>query len=358
MNAYENLGSQPSVRFTGDWKEFAPIAITNFLLMLVTLGIYRFWAVARTRRYLWSKTEVAGDPLEWSGTGKEMFIGFALIFAVVLLPFYLLSQWVVPGLLARGQDFLAGLIGIVLYVGLIYLGGFALFRALRYRLSRTWWRGIRGGSEEPGWNYAGEALVYTFLTFITLGLAYPHTQAKLWNSRWNSMSFGSFRFEADLQSGPLYPRWLALYALPILLIVLGAIGVGIGAAMSSTAESAGMLGLLGLLFVFAYLVIPLAMMAYYAKFYREAASATQLEDVQIFFDARTWGWIKLWLGNIALALVTLGVGALFWAYRNWKFVVTHLELEGTIDMEEMAQSDTNVPTEAEGLADAFDIGAF
>ena len=34
----------------------------------------------------------------------------------------------------------------------------AAFRALRYRLSRTWWRGIRGGSDEPGWNYGGEYL--------------------------------------------------------------------------------------------------------------------------------------------------------------------------------------------------------
>jgi len=41
-------------------------------------------------------------------------------------------------------------------VALIYLGGFARFRATRYRLSRSWWHGIRGGTDDPGWNCGGE----------------------------------------------------------------------------------------------------------------------------------------------------------------------------------------------------------
>ena len=44
------------------------------------------------------------------------------------------------------------------YIALLYLGGFARFRMLRYRLSRSWWHGIRGGSDDPGWNYGGEYL--------------------------------------------------------------------------------------------------------------------------------------------------------------------------------------------------------
>ena len=78
--------AERAIRFTGNWREYLPIAASNVLLIIVTLGIYRFWAAARQRRYLWSRTEVIGDRLEWSGTGKEMFIGF-LIVTLVLLPF-------------------------------------------------------------------------------------------------------------------------------------------------------------------------------------------------------------------------------------------------------------------------------
>jgi uncharacterized membrane protein YjgN (DUF898 family) len=79
-------GADRAVRFTGSWREYLPIAATNVLLTIVTLGVYRFWATARQRRYLWSRTEVIGDRLEWSGTGKEMFIGFLMVMAV-LIPF-------------------------------------------------------------------------------------------------------------------------------------------------------------------------------------------------------------------------------------------------------------------------------
>ncbi len=47
---------EKAFEFNGTWREYAPIAFTNLLLTIVTLGIYRFWATARTRRYLWSLT--------------------------------------------------------------------------------------------------------------------------------------------------------------------------------------------------------------------------------------------------------------------------------------------------------------
>ena len=40
--------------FEGSWREYAPIAFTNLLLIVVTLGVYRFWAKARERVMRWS----------------------------------------------------------------------------------------------------------------------------------------------------------------------------------------------------------------------------------------------------------------------------------------------------------------
>src|SRR6185369_14167236 len=113
-----------AIRFTGSWREYFPIAATNALLIICTLGIYRFWASARQRRYLWSRTHFIDDQLEWTGTGKEMFLGFLIVIAV-LAPFFLFFQFLFPALIARGKTGAAGGIFTLFYIGLVYLGGFA-----------------------------------------------------------------------------------------------------------------------------------------------------------------------------------------------------------------------------------------
>jgi hypothetical protein len=47
----------------------------------------------------------------------------------------------------------------------------------------------------------------------------------------------------------------------------------------------------------------------------------------------------------------------FWGYRNWSFMVRHADVFGTIDIGDLKQSTTAAPREAEGFADAFDVGA-
>ena len=115
-----------AIRFTGNWREYLPIAATNLLLMIVTLGIYRFWATARERRYLWSRTQVIDDTLEWTGTGKEMFLGFLIVIAVIA-PFFLFIQFLFPALVARGKAEAAAGILMLMYIAILYLVGFARF---------------------------------------------------------------------------------------------------------------------------------------------------------------------------------------------------------------------------------------
>jgi uncharacterized membrane protein YjgN (DUF898 family) len=348
-----------AVRFTGSWREYLPIAATNVLLIIVTLGIYRFWATARQRRYLWSRTEVIGDRLEWSGTGKEMFIGFLIVMAV-LLPFFGFIQFLFPAMLARGKEGAAVGIISLFYIGLIYLGGFARFRALRYRLSRSWWRGIRGGSDEPGWNYGGEYLGRLALSLMTFWIVWPWAATRLWNGRWNQMSFGQLQFRTNLDAEGLKRRWAAVYLVPLAAFFVAgglAMALGFAAARSGEEPSPTITAIIVGLFLLFYLVIPLMTLHWYAKFYRKAADDLSLGNLEFGFDATTWDWLKLFLGNIALAVVTLGFGLAYWGYRNWAFMVRHLHLYGHINVSELSQSTTHAPAEAEGFADAFDIGA-
>jgi uncharacterized membrane protein YjgN (DUF898 family) len=349
-----------AIRFTGSWREYLPIAATNALLIICTLGIYRFWAAARQRRYLWSRTEFIDDKLEWTGTGKEMFFGF-LIVVCVLAPFFLFFQFLFPALITRGKADAAFGIFSLFYIALIYLGGFARFRALRYRLSRTYWHGIRGGSDDPGWNYGGEYLGRIALSAMTMFIVYPWAATRLWNSRWNAMSFGPLQFKASLDAEGLKLRWALIYLVPMgaaalsAILFIGILGFGNHQVGSSPMAGLGVMFLVVILLF--YIGIPLMTLNWYAAYYRKAASVTSLGELEFGFDATTLQWLGLLLGNLALAVVTLGFGLTYWGYRSWAFMVRHLHVYGHIDVSEMTQSTTHAPREAEGFADAFDVGA-
>jgi len=145
----ETTGGASAFAFSGNWREYAPIAFTNLLLSIVTLGIYSFWARTRTRHYLWSHTRFIDERLEWTGTGRELFVGFVMALLLVVLPLALI-QFAISAFVLRGHPGASGLVGLLTYLTLTYLTGVAIFRAIRYRLSRTFWHGIRGGSNDPG----------------------------------------------------------------------------------------------------------------------------------------------------------------------------------------------------------------
>ena len=127
----------PVARFIGDQRAYWRLQLRGAALLAVTLGIYRFWFATDVRRFLWSNTEIAGETLEYSGTATELLIGF-LIAIAVLVPLNLVLFIAALSLGPVGQ--FASTLSFPL---LFLLGQFAVFRARRYRLSRTIYRGVR-----------------------------------------------------------------------------------------------------------------------------------------------------------------------------------------------------------------------
>lgn len=352
--------------FEGDWRAFAPIAFTNLLLSIVTLGIYNFWARTRERQFLWSNTRFIDDRLEWTGTGLELMIGYAMAIALLAFP-ALFIQFGLQALVLRGYAEAAGVIGILLYLLVLALTGIAIFRALRYRLSRTFWRGIRGGSNEQGFSFGLSYLWRTVIGSLAAGLLIPWSMVSLWNKRWNVMSFGGLQFASTAKAGPIFARFLLFYLLPFLLVaalgvaaVLGMLGAG-----PMIAENAGQLGMavwLVLIAAFGYFIffVLLGMISlfYYAAYFREVVGHLTLGELEFEFTARTWDWFILALGNALLIICTLGIGYIFIGYRNWTFFIRHMRAYGEIRVDELTQSTTREPTQGEGLLDAFDVGAF
>ena len=127
------------------------------LLELVTLGFYRFWLATDMRRHLWSNTSVNGDAPEYTGTAKELLIGFLFALAI-LAPIYLI--YFLVGLEAeRLQAFASIPLGLFFYL----FAQFAIYRARRYRLTRTVWRGVRFWMTGSGVSYAWRAGLWGLL---------------------------------------------------------------------------------------------------------------------------------------------------------------------------------------------------
>jgi uncharacterized membrane protein YjgN (DUF898 family) len=180
------------VEFTGRRADFRRLVMRGAALELVTVGFYRFWLANDMRRHLWSHTSVAGDAPEYTGTAKELLIGFLFALAI-LVPVYLVYFFV--GLEAERLQAFAS---IPLFLFFYLFAQFAIYRARRYRLTRTVWRGVRFWMRGSGWNYAWRAALWGLFVLLTLGLAQPWRAAALERFKMRHSFYGDLpgRFDA------------------------------------------------------------------------------------------------------------------------------------------------------------------
>jgi len=172
------------------WRLLARGAV----LLMLTLGIYRFWLTTDVRRYLWSNTELAGESFEYAGTARELLLGF-LIAIAILVPLYTLFFLLALAAGPTGE----ALSSPIAFLVLTLLGQYAVYRARRYRLTRTIYRGVRFHQTGSAWRYAVCALWWWTLTVLTFGLAYPFAQARLERFKMRNTFFGDLpgRFEGS-----------------------------------------------------------------------------------------------------------------------------------------------------------------
>lgn len=77
-----NIGkdnSRHSFVFTGKGGEYFLICLVNFLLTIITLGIYGPWALIKCRRYIYQHVTLKGQPFSYKGTGGAIFVSMLLI---------------------------------------------------------------------------------------------------------------------------------------------------------------------------------------------------------------------------------------------------------------------------------------
>jgi uncharacterized membrane protein YjgN (DUF898 family) len=385
----------------------------NFFLTLITIGIYRFWAATRLRRYLWSNIRIGGDGLEYTGTGRELFLGF-LVGLAVLAPLSIV--YIVADRLSLGSPVLAACIQGVYFIALFVFLQVALFRSRRYRLSRTTWRGIYAGQTGSTWTYLGLYLGYGALTLVTVGLALPWMHVALARYKLDNTTFGNRTMYIEAKGSALFGRWLVvvvLLVIPVASALLPNLSALLHPVYVPQPKGSPSLELphpaaLALGFLSAFSLGFLALVWYRIEAFRYLASRIRLGAIQLHSAAKgitgvgrvllfSLGLIGILIGlgivlrilyavafplvlgmmagktlsMISLSLTVAGVLVPIYIVIIWlmqlaaycwlwipiiRHLATTLDIENFPAVNEIAQS--SQPRPKLGIADSFELGAF
>ena len=341
----------------------AGLSIKNFALNLITLSIYRFWAKTDVRKHIWSCVHINGEPLEYTGRGLELFLG-ALVVLLIFLPIVFLIQWLQ---MAGHIEFLIAVQGAFTLLFFMLIG-MAIYRARRYRLSRTVWRGVRGA-------LVGSSLKYSLLYFgsvllsaITLGWSNPAMNLQLQEQITKDMRFGETPFGFKGKAGPLYGSyaiaWFVSLGIIVILAIIGGFAiVGRSQNIVAQVEGAGdnpklvitmILGVYGALFLLA-LVFAIIWSFYTAYEMAKFASYTYFDNATFRFNATGPSLIMLWVVNIFIVIISLGIAIPFTVQRTIRYFIDRLDVDGWVNIGQIQQSQARIDPRGEGLLDAFDI---
>lgn len=337
--------------FSAIWK----LHLKNYLLMILTLGLYRFWAITHIRRFLIPRLSWDEVGFEYTGTGIELFFGFLKVFFFIFLPLILVTAFLLgfdPSL-EQSLDSLTSLFVIW------FLFPIFRFLSLRYRLTRLRWRGIRGWVNGSPIKYGFLSFALWIATFLSGGLAWPWADGKRVKYLANRSQFGNL-------SGKLESFTPYLYAVYILLIVsslvLSAFVAGILFGIANIVVALARVNEMP--FVLTYsLFLPLgAILVMYSLmlWYRAAFRVKVLEnytvgELSFSFSASTSQVFRLMLTNRLISIFTLWIAMPVVWRRSLVFISENLEIHGVLDPDKLVQAAEASEAHGEGVMLDFDF---
>ena len=373
---HESAPTPVQVAFTGDRRSFLGLVARGAGLEMVTAGFYRFWLTTDIRRHLWSHTVVDGDGAEYTGRGKELLIGF-LVAMAILVPIYL--AYTILALAAEGAyAFASTPLFILLYV----FTQFAIYRARRYRMTRTVWRGVRFWMTGSGWSYALRSSLWGLAMVFTLGLVLPWRDAALERYKMQHTHFGDLQGSFEGTGGEFFKKawWLWLltpvayfaFLLPIVFVYgafkaiqlrwwINGLRIG-GVRFESHLKTGELMGLywktIGWVLLMSLVLVPYMLFAVAMA----AAIKGQAIDATLFSDPDVYTSIPF--------LVLAGIGYFAWAMALnvfirlylvrdlWQRVVSSIKVHGIDAAANVAAKGELANAIGEGFADGLDVGGF
>ena len=381
--------------FTGSGKEYFKIWIVNLALTILTLGVYSAWATVRSKRYFYGNTWLDGANFEYHATPQQLLFGRLL--ALFLLGVYLLLSQFNP---------LANLLLIsVLSLAIPWV----MWRSLQFRARMSSYRNVRfgfSGSLAKAYLIPAIPLLITLvigvllsatifnlsardndivalgtqwlLAFIpfsfvlgTFYLLIPYLQKAYTSYYLNHSQYGQATFSAQLSTGTYYGVYfkafmLAMLCLPLIALVVGAIGAAIAGFISTINptldNNSGMefwlgLGVLLLSYVPTLIIGALIQAYIQARLHNHMFEKLALDSYLTLHSSysATTLW-KLYLRNLMLLIITLGL-AYPWVRVNLaRYAATATQVKANTDLSHFSsQQQAAVSAVGEELGDVFDL---
>jgi len=194
----------------------------NALLIILTAGLYVFWAQSSIWRYLYSQTSFAGEPLEYTGTGSRLFsrtiVNLVIYVGPLALAGYGIWQIITPDNPYSYYWFL------LLLAPIAFIRAIARFRAQAYRLHHTTWRGIASKQTGSPIRFGFRTLMHQFVNILSVGWYHPLTNMIVMQYVVDNTHFGAAKFSYRVSTMTLYKpfsrAWFRLLSLGLLIGIL------------------------------------------------------------------------------------------------------------------------------------------
>jgi uncharacterized membrane protein YjgN (DUF898 family) len=312
----ELLNKSFPLKYNGKGSEYFGIIIINWLLTIVTLGLYYPWAKAKQLQYLYSSTTLIDDSFTFHGTGKEMFKGFIKALVIFFVIYAILLVFIAFEMPLVG--------GAIFYACLFALFPLAIHGSYRYRMSRTTWRGVRFGYRGNRNEFIKSFFKWIFFTLISIGFY----------GAWMTINVRKYVIE-HIRMGNLKFRY-----------------IGNGADFF-------ILNLIGYL-------LSIITLGIYSFWWQRDLFAYFVDNIRIdgeehigatFKSNATAGdFFNLLVGNILILIFTLGIGYAWVVNRNMVFVTNHIVIEGNVDFDSIQQTEEDYrDATGEDVGDILDI---
>ncbi|MCF0071890.1 DUF898 domain-containing protein [Dyadobacter sp. CY261] len=305
--------------FHGEGAKLFGIYIVNILLTFITLGIYYPWAKAALLKYMYEESEFEGSRFTFHGTGNEMFKGFIKAIGIFLGLYCLLF------LALLSSSMVVKMLGVaVFYIGLLILIPIAIHGALRYRTSRSSWRGIHFGYRGDRKEFLKMFIVGSLITIFTFGTYGAWFIIEIRKYIFKHLRFGNITFSYEGEGAAFF--WLNVKGYFLSIFTLG-------------------------IYAFWYAK---DLFAYYVDNIRMYQGDTKLN----FRSTATGGaYFQLVIVNLLIIVLSLGLATPWAIVRAMHFVFNNIHIDGPMDVNSITQTEADY-TDATGedLADMIDIG--
>ncbi|MEN9743390.1 MAG: hypothetical protein RLZZ65_1195 [Bacteroidota bacterium] len=285
--------------FKGEGSAYFGILIVNWILTVLTFGFYYPWARAKQLQYTYSNTTLNNESFHFSGTGAEIFKGF-----LKLILFYALMLVGIFSLTALTKEPLLVLIFIYLFI--FALLPIIVHGSLRYRMSRTSYRGIRFGYRGSRSELTKQFYKDIFLTIVSIGIYSSWLQMNLRVYTHKHIRYGNINFSNNADGTEFFLMNLKGYLLTIVTL--------------------GIYSFWWQKDIFNYYIDNMQL--------KQDTNKIKMRSTATGLD-----FLKLGLTNALLIVFTFGIATAWVEMRRLRFIFSHIQMKGNIDLNSVTQTE-------------------